>query len=39
MHAAPPLEPGAYQWGASAVEDIKAVRYLIWARWTERCEP
>jgi uncharacterized SAM-binding protein YcdF (DUF218 family) len=41
MHAAPPLEPesAAYQWAASAVEDVKAVRYLIWARWTERCEP
>lgn len=40
-HAAPPLEPesSAYQWAASAVEDVKAVRYLIWARWTERCEP
>jgi uncharacterized SAM-binding protein YcdF (DUF218 family) len=41
IHAAPPLEPesAAYQWAASAVEDIKAVRYLFWARWTERCEP
>ncbi len=40
-HAAPLLEPEspAYQWGASAVEDLKAVRYLIWARWTEQCEP
>jgi vancomycin permeability regulator SanA len=40
-HAAPPLEPesAAYQWAASAVEDIKTVRYLFWARWTERCEP
>jgi uncharacterized SAM-binding protein YcdF (DUF218 family) len=41
IHAAPPLEPEspAYQWAASTVEDLKAVRYLIWARWTERCEP
>jgi uncharacterized SAM-binding protein YcdF (DUF218 family) len=41
MHAAPPMEPEslAYQWAASAVEDVKAVRYLFWARWTERCEP
>ncbi|MFZ1086315.1 MAG: YdcF family protein [Terracidiphilus sp.] len=41
MHAAPPVEPEspAYQWAASAVEDVKAVRYLFWARWTERCEP
>ena len=40
-HVAPPLEPEspAYQWAACAVEDMKAVRYLIWARWTERCEP
>jgi uncharacterized SAM-binding protein YcdF (DUF218 family) len=40
-HAAPPLGPesAAYQWAASAVEDVKTVRYLIWARWTERCEP
>jgi uncharacterized SAM-binding protein YcdF (DUF218 family) len=40
-HAAPPLEPesAAYRWAASAVEDVKTVRYLIWARWSERCEP
>ena len=40
-HAAPPLGPesAAYQWGVSAVEDVKTVRYLFWARWTERCEP
>jgi uncharacterized SAM-binding protein YcdF (DUF218 family) len=40
-HAAPPLEPElpAYQWAANAVEDLKTVRYLVWARWTERCEP
>ncbi len=40
-HAAPPLEPesAAYQWAASAVEDVKTVRYLFWSRWIERCEP
>jgi uncharacterized SAM-binding protein YcdF (DUF218 family) len=40
-HAAPPLEPqpAAYQWAAGAVEDMKTVRYLVWARWSERCEP
>jgi vancomycin permeability regulator SanA len=40
-HAAPPLEPesAAYQWAAEAVEDLKTVRYLVWTRWSERCEP
>lgn len=40
-HAAPPVEPEspAYQWTVSAVEDLKTVRYLVWARWSERCEP
>ena len=40
-HAAPPLEPrSAAFFGASALfEDLKAARYLIWARWSERCEP
>ena len=40
-HAAPPLEPesAAYRWAESAVETLKTVRYLVWARWTERCEP
>ena len=40
-HAAPPLspEPSAHLGGASTVETLKTVRYLIWARWTERCEP
>jgi uncharacterized SAM-binding protein YcdF (DUF218 family) len=41
IHAAPPVEPesAAYQSANSAVEDIKTVRYLVWARWTEHCEP
>jgi uncharacterized SAM-binding protein YcdF (DUF218 family) len=40
-HAAPPLEPqpAAYQWAAEAVEDLKTMRYLVWTRWSERCEP
>jgi uncharacterized SAM-binding protein YcdF (DUF218 family) len=40
-HAAPPLEPesAAYQWAAEGVEDLKTVRYLVWTRWSERCEP
>jgi uncharacterized SAM-binding protein YcdF (DUF218 family) len=40
-HAAPPLSPGtaAYQTTQSAVEVLKTARYLIWARWVDRCEP
>ena len=40
-HAAPPLEPQseAYRWGAAFVEDLKTARYLLWSRWSERCEP
>ena len=40
-HAAPPLEPesAAHQWVAEAVEDLKTMRYLVWTRWSERCEP
>jgi len=40
-HAAPPLEPqlAAYGWAQTALETMKTARYLIWARWTERCEP
>ena len=40
-HAAPPLEPeSATTHGATAfVEDLKTVRYLIWSRWLERCQP
>ena len=44
-HAAPPLEPEsapksmAYPWAAAPLETIKTVRYLIWARWRERCQP
>jgi len=40
-HAAPPLnvESAAYHGAATSVEVLKTVRYLIWARWTEGCEP
>ena len=40
-HAAPPLspEPSAYAVAASAIETLKTVRYLVWTRQTERCEP
>jgi uncharacterized SAM-binding protein YcdF (DUF218 family) len=41
VHGAPPIEPesAAIQWATSAVEDLKTARYLLWARWGERCEP
>jgi uncharacterized SAM-binding protein YcdF (DUF218 family) len=41
LHAAAPLEPesAAYQFAASAVETVKTLRYLTWARWVEPCEP
>jgi uncharacterized SAM-binding protein YcdF (DUF218 family) len=40
-HAAPALQPEspAYQQAKSAVETVKTLRYLIWTRWTESCEP
>ena len=40
-HAAPPLQPqtSAHQSFDSAVEDLKTVRYLIFASWYERCVP
>jgi len=40
-HAAPQLEPEptGYAGAATFVEDLKTIRYLIWARWIERCEP
>jgi uncharacterized SAM-binding protein YcdF (DUF218 family) len=41
MHAAPSVEPESANhdsaWGV--VETVKAVRYLVWARQTEKCEP
>ena len=44
-HAAPPLEPEsapeptAYRWAVASVETLKTVRYLLWSRWRERCQP
>ncbi len=40
-HAAPSLspEPAAYPWASTYAETVLTVRYLIWSRWTERCEP
>jgi uncharacterized SAM-binding protein YcdF (DUF218 family) len=40
-HAAPPLapKPAAYPWAVASVETLKTVRYLIWSRWRERCQP
>jgi uncharacterized SAM-binding protein YcdF (DUF218 family) len=40
-HTAPPLEPGT-EWhddAAALIETLKTVRYLVWARPMERCEP
>ena len=41
MHAAPSLgpEPAAYSSAATAFETLKTMRYLVWTRQTERCEP
>ena len=40
-HAAPPLgpEPTVYSSTIAAFETLKTVRYLVWARHVERCEP
>jgi uncharacterized SAM-binding protein YcdF (DUF218 family) len=39
--AAAPLSPvsAAYEDTYTAVEVLKTARYLIWARWADRCEP
>lgn len=41
LHAAPPLQPDSalYSSAASLLEILKTVRYLTYARWTERCVP
>lgn len=41
MHAAPPLEPesGSRNAGRAVSETLKTVRYLVWARQMEKCEP
>jgi uncharacterized SAM-binding protein YcdF (DUF218 family) len=40
-HAAPSLEPesASYRTMVAALETLKTVRYLTYARWAERCEP
>jgi uncharacterized SAM-binding protein YcdF (DUF218 family) len=40
-HAAPPIEPesAAYTGAAGLLEVVKTVRYMAFARWSERCEP
>jgi uncharacterized SAM-binding protein YcdF (DUF218 family) len=40
-HAAPPVEPesAAYAGATGFLEIVKTVRYLVWTRWSERCEP
>lgn len=40
-HAAPPLAPpnGAWTAAQASIETLKTVRYLILARWSERCDP
>jgi uncharacterized SAM-binding protein YcdF (DUF218 family) len=40
-HAAPALRPesGVYHSAVSLIETLKTMRYLVWARWRERCEP
>jgi uncharacterized SAM-binding protein YcdF (DUF218 family) len=40
-HAAPELSQAqaAYPIAASTVETLKTVRYLVWSRWVEHCEP
>ena len=40
-HVAPPLEPGTawHDDAAGLLETLKTVRYLVWARPMERCEP
>ncbi len=40
LHSAPPLQPGASGSETdSALEILKTMRYLVYARWTETCEP
>ncbi len=38
-HAAPSLEPDTAGPGESAMEVLKTVRYLVYARWAESCAP
>lgn len=40
LHEAPLLEPGTSQWNFMRAlwEDAKAAHYMVWTRWTERCQ-
>ena len=38
-HAAPILTPDDDTWSSSALETLKTVRYLVWSRQMEKCEP
>jgi len=40
-HRAPPLTPesSAHHTLVASVETLKTLRYLIWARWADHCEP
>jgi len=40
-HAAPPLEPASalHPDRDAAMETLKTLRYLVWARWREQCAP
>jgi vancomycin permeability regulator SanA len=41
MHSAPPLQPVPVVLAATGttIETLKTVRYLVWTRQMERCEP
>jgi uncharacterized SAM-binding protein YcdF (DUF218 family) len=41
IHAAPPIEPesAGYAGAVASAEVLKTVRYLVWSRWRESCEP
>jgi uncharacterized SAM-binding protein YcdF (DUF218 family) len=41
MHAAPALSPDSPAYGTllASVETLKTMRYLLWARWTDHCDP
>ena len=41
MHPAPALSPdsSAYETSHASVETLKTLRYLLWARWTDHCDP
>jgi len=40
MHPAPPLSLDlAYETAHESVETLKTLRYLLWARWVDHCDP